>query len=267
MDQEKLNFIGHLQTKNLSNSTIKEYLIYYNLLLKRKNFDQNSINKFINKHSSNVTRAFLKNFFEYHNIHDIKITKQTGRKKKREKLFMSEDHYQLIRKRIKRDSDYVYVLLLELSYHCGLRRSECLGIQIDAFNWSIWSTNRGVGLLKIIGKGDKERVVVVPKKVMDNVYGYVKNNMAKIKDGQLFPYTIMLWQNAFKKAIRKHYKNKVDLPNYTLHDLRRARATKWYREGKDIIQIKNRLGHADISTTQLYVTPDAEKELEVWARE
>ena len=263
MDQEKINFIRHLKAKNLSESTIKSYCNYYDLLLKKRKFDQDNINDFILKHPSNVTRAFLKNFFDHHNIYDVKIVKQTGRKKKREKLVMSNDHYLLIRDYILKHSDPIYIILLDLSYYCGLRRAEVLGIKIDCFNWHSWSGNRGVGRLKIIGKGDKQRTVVVPKLVMEEVYAYVKANMSKIKEGKLFPYTFMLWQTEFKNAVRSI----KDFPDYTLHDLRRARATKWYREGKDLIQIKNRLGHADISTTQLYVTPDAEKELDVWERE
>ena len=54
---------------------------------------------------------------------------------------------------------------------------------------------------------------------------------------------------------------------YRYHELRHSRSLEWYNEGKDIYRIKNRLGHASISTTQLYINPAEEDEINRWSSE
>jgi site-specific recombinase XerD len=78
----------------------------------------------------------------------------------------------------------------------------------------------------------------------------------------LFDFKSLSWHLYYKDAVKKCLSW-----NATTHDLRRARATHWIMDGLDITRVKNRLGHASISTTQLYVMPDDEKELELWSEE
>ena len=89
---------------------------------------------------------------------------------------------------------------------------------------------------------------------------YIKKNPQLT--GLLFPFCYTLWHEAFKEAVKE-----TQDYNFTLHDLRRARATQWMKEGVSMFRIKNRLGHSDISSTVLYINPDEEKELELWENE
>ncbi len=81
-------------------------------------------------------------------------------------------------------------------------------------------------------------------------------------DDNLFNFKRNSWQNVFFDAVKETMDH-----HYTLHDLRRSRATKWLREGVDLSRVKNRLGHSSVSTTQLYINLDEEKEFDAWAKE
>jgi len=244
--QERL-FADQLETENLNPSTIRKYVFYLRLFQKEcAEMDQQSIDKFIRKHKSNVTRSFLRKFKEIYDV-DFKIKVDKSRKKRIIKKPMSYDHYKLIRNTLISYGKPLPIFLLDLSYYCGLRRSEVTGIKVDDFDWNLYKENRENCRLKITGKGNKERIVVVPKQVIEALIIYLK--YAEIKDKRLYPRDVVYWHIDFKKAVRECMQNYEDFRDYTLHDLRRARATEWHRAGKDIITIRDRLGHEDISTT------------------
>jgi len=261
----ELEFKEYLQSKKLSDSSIMQYLAYFRLFEKqilKRGLDQEVVTKFIIKHNSNVTRAFLKSFFDFYNINELKIVKPSGRKPKKKKKSMSPQEMKLIRNYLY-SKNWRWGLMLDLSYHCALRREEVLNIRPENFDLLKWKEDISLPCrLKIEGKGSKERLVVVPPALMKIVVKYMKELNELYEGEKLFKAGKTLWHNAFKEAV----KNKLDY-NYTLHDLRRSKATYWHEQGLDLFKIKTRLGHSSISTTQLYINPDEEKELENWEKE
>jgi integrase len=258
-------FIEYLKSKGISKVTIKRYLEYYCLFedqINQYDLSQETINKFLMKHTNNNARAFLKNLLEMYEIdHTYKIPKLTGRKKKKKRKELTP----LIAKALGRwlwvNKNRQYYYCFYLSYYCGLRRAEVMAINIHDFDIARWIEKKEKGCrLKIVGKGDKDRIVVVPLKLWISLKKYIKKNPQLID--LLFPFHFMKWHDAFKDAV----KSTQDY-NFTLHDLRRARATQWMKEGISMFRIKERLGHSDISSTVLYINPDEEKELELWENE
>lgn len=258
-------YIAYLKSKGISKPSIKRYLEYYRLFEKQTNqngFTQDVINRFLMNHTNATARAFLKNLLEMYQLdREFQIPKLTGRKKRIRKKELTPSKAKALSTWLYHNKDHKFFYCFQLSYYCGLRRAEVLSIDIHNFDFERWIEDQTKACrLKIIGKGNKERIVVVPAKLTELIIKYIKKN-PQLTD-LLFPFSFHQWHDAFKEAVKK-----TQDYNFTLHDLRRARATQWMKEGVSMFRIKNRLGHADISSTVLYINPDEEKELEEWENE
>ena len=153
--------------------------------------------------------------------------------------------------------------MIKLTYECGLRASEVIGIKTSDFYWNHWVDNpSNPGQLKIRGKGSKERDVMIKPTTMRELAHYAKTYLMESKSDKFFP------DAGYKSLQAKFSKAKKDLGyDCSLHTLRHAAALQWYKEGKSLVNIKTRLGHSSISTTQIYVNPDKEEELKSWGDE
>ena len=137
-----------------------------------------------------------------------------------------------------------------------------MGIRVNDFDIEVWAEDPTQSCkLLIRGKGKRERYVPVPPKTMQRIIDYIKEKDKEIDD-KLFDFNYVQWHEVFKNCIKAN----MDY-NYTLHDLRRSRATQWINDGIDISRVKSRLGHASIQTTQVYVNLDEKKEFDKWADE
>ena len=258
-------FAEYLAIKGLNDATMKSYLTYYKRFdegLAEKDLTQSYVNEFLLAHTSNVSRAFLKNLFEMLEITHLKIPKLTGRRAIKKRRSLTPQEIKVLRHWLYQNKNVRYLLCFDLSYYCALRRAEVMGIKINDFDLKVWAKNPKQSCrLLIRGKGKKERYVPVPPKIMQRIIDYIEEKDFGIDD-KLFGFHYSKWHEVFKKAI----KSTMDY-NFTLHDLRRSRATKWIMDGIDISRVKNRLGHASISSTQVYINLDETKEYDAWANE
>ncbi len=141
--------------------------------------------------------------------------------------------------------------MLELMYATGIRVSELISLTINSINWQ-------VGYLITIGKGKKERIVPIGKTAIDSLDRYVKNIRQKISKENttntlfLNRYGRGLTRQGFWKIVRK-YVNKAGLQKKVHpHTFRHSFATHLLEGGADLRSVQVMLGHADISTTQIY---------------
>ena len=152
--------------------------------------------------------------------------------------------------------------MLELLYATGLRVSELIGLTMNSINWQ-------VGFLIVMGKGSKERVVPVGKTAYDAVRRYVDEARPKLLKSKS---TDVLFLNRFGGALSRqglwkiiiHYAQKAGLQkNIHPHTFRHSFASHLLEGGADLRAVQVMLGHADISTTQIYthVTKDRLKEI------
>jgi len=141
--------------------------------------------------------------------------------------------------------------MLEVLYATGLRVSELVGL-----SWS--QVNLVVGVVRIVGKGNKERLVPLGDVARDKLDEYLKFTRpdilhARVSDA-LFPTTrgAVMTRQAFWHLI-KRYALKAGLRSeLSPHTLRHAFATHLLNHGADLRVVQLLLGHADISTTQIY---------------
>ncbi|MBI2338795.1 MAG: tyrosine recombinase XerC [Deltaproteobacteria bacterium] len=153
--------------------------------------------------------------------------------------------------------------ILELLYSCGLRVSELVGVDLDRLDLE----NR---LVRVLGKGGKERIVPVGKKAVERVRHYLELRPTVLKadkpTGALFlnrwgrRLTVRSVQRMVDEANRRCGLDKAVSP----HVLRHTFATHLLNAGADLRSIQELLGHASLSTTQKYTHVNLDQLMKVY---
>jgi integrase/recombinase XerD len=141
--------------------------------------------------------------------------------------------------------------LLELAYASGLRVAELRGVRLEHLHLE-------AGFLTVIGKGNKERVVPVGRKAVAAIHRYLQAARPKLLTGKspahLFlnrrglPFAASTLWTRIKRRVRRAEIGR----NVTPHALRHSFATHLLENGADLRVIQELLGHANISTTEVY---------------
>jgi integrase/recombinase XerD len=141
--------------------------------------------------------------------------------------------------------------MLELLYATGMRVSELVGLRMD-------QVNLRQGVVRVIGKGDKERLVPVGEEAAAWLEKYMRTARPALLGNTpattLFPGRrgAPLTRQAFWHAIRRHAMKAGITRAISPHVLRHAFATHLLNHGADLRVVQMLLGHADLSTTQIY---------------
>ncbi|WP_415646069.1 tyrosine recombinase XerC [Stackebrandtia soli] len=148
-------------------------------------------------------------------------------------------------------------LVLELLYATGIRVSELCGLDVDA-------VDRARRVVRVIGKGDRERVVPFGEPAARAVDVYVARARPALanarsgaalflgaRGGRIHPSTVRRVVNRWSAA--------AAVPSLTPHGLRHAAATHLLDGGADLRSVQELLGHASIGTTQIYTHVSAER--------
>ncbi len=154
-----------------------------------------------------------------------------------------------------KERDYA---ILVLFLNCGLRLSELVSINIDNIDGDV---------LKVIGKGNKERTVYLNKACINAIKSYLKvrkHDSVNIQDRnalfisrnnrRISPRTVQVIVKKYIKAAG------LDDSKYSTHKLRHTAATLMYKHGNvDIRALQQLLGHKSVATTQIYTHIDDER--------
>lgn len=152
---------------------------------------------------------------------------------------------------IKKPNELKDKAMLELMYSSGLRISELINLKLSNINFP-------EKILKVTGKGSKERIVPIGDFAMEYLLLYMNRvrNISRFKNSNyLFintktgkPYSR---QSFFKKI--KYYAMKAGITKkVSPHTLRHSFATHLLENGADLIMVQKMLGHTNIETTQIY---------------
>ena len=151
--------------------------------------------------------------------------------------------------------------MLELLYATGLRVSELVSLKVG-------DVNLDVGYLMAFGKGSKERVVPIGESAQAWLKNFIADGRHKLYKGQSeYLFTNRsgkgLSRQGFWKIIKSYAMRANMAVSITPHTLRHSFATHLLERGADLRSVQMMLGHADISTTQIYthVTTERLKEI------
>ena len=141
--------------------------------------------------------------------------------------------------------------MLEVLYATGLRVSELVGLVLP-------SVSMRQGLVRVTGKGDRERLVPLGEEAQDWLDRFVRGPRREILDGRsgaaVFPSRrgAAMTRQAFWMLVKRYAAKAGVVRPVTPHTLRHAFATHLLNHGADLRVIQLLLGHRDISTTQIY---------------
>ena len=174
--------------------------------------------------------------------------------KKRLPLFIEEDQIELLLNEVKFEDGFIgerNKLIIELFYVTGIRLSELIEIKIIDINFDD-------NLVKVLGKRNKERLIPVSERIIKELkYFIAKYNISN----HLF--TNMHGKKVYTKlvyrVVNKYIGEISSINKKSPHILRHTFATHMLNNGADINAIKELLGHANLSATQVYTHNTIEK--------
>ena len=141
--------------------------------------------------------------------------------------------------------------MLELMYATGLRVSELVGLELSNIN-----LNQGV--VRVIGKGQKERLVPIGDEAHESLNAYLTDSRPELLKGVQTDYVFVttrksgMTRQAFWYMVRR-YAELCDVSGkLSPHMLRHSFATHLLNHGADLRVVQLLLGHSDLSTTQIY---------------
>lgn len=284
-------FEDFLKNKNLKERTIENYIYYFNKF-EFETFNQETVSNFLSLSSNQNTigRSFLLNYKKFLllnyveleispeaklSIFDVEFPKITGRAKQRIIKPLSQDQVLLLEQYLESESLKLHLLL---TYFCGLRLGELLKITLVAFNWEVWrNAPTEMGECRVLGKGDKEGIALVPPYLMERVAKFIHVEDFPSVDSYLFikpkkeglkmKDLARTWQMKLAQAGVRSGITQIDAAGNSIketsvhpHRLRHSYASHLLNVvGLDLMEIKDLLRHSDISSTQIYTHISKEK--------
>jgi len=252
---------GEMQLSEISASLIRSWLAG----LKEKGMESRSINRKI---------SALKSFFKFQ-LKEGKITLSpmttiiSPKNKKRLPQYVDEKGTETLFKYVTFEDNWkgrTENLVMQLFYNTGMRQVELVSLkesQVDPGNRQI----------KVLGKGNKERVIPVSSELMDQAMQYMQD---KRKDFSNFDSEYVLVNDKGKKlypryvySVVKKYlsaKDVTTIEKRSPHVMRHTFATHLMNNGADINAVKELLGHSSLAATQVYTHNTIEKLKDIYKK-
>jgi integrase/recombinase XerC len=156
--------------------------------------------------------------------------------------------------------------ILEVLYSTGIRVSELVGLNRNDLELNL-------GIIKVCGKGRKERIVPIGKKAIAALNHYLQKSESRLPEAQRVKIPVFLNSRAGRltarsvgRLIDKYVKHCGLQRNISPHSIRHSFATHLLNAGADLRAIQELLGHVNLSTTQRYTHLNIDKLMEVYDR-
>lgn len=245
------NFIKNKTINNIDENSIKDYLKYLN----KENNDTKTIS-----HNISTLRSFYKFLLieKKVNKNPMEYIELPKTKKSLPKTLSIEEIDKLLDINLTDAFSFRNKAMLELMYSSGLRVSELINVKIHDIDVSNC-------IIRIMGKGSKERIVPLGDYAIKYIELYLKEYREKLIKRELNDYLFLnnhgnkMTRQGFFKILKQIAKEKNIKTEFSPHTLRHSFATHLLNGGADLRSIQEMLGHSDISTTQIYTHVSKEK--------
>ena len=174
--------------------------------------------------------------------------------KKRLPIFIEEDQIASLLNEVQFEEGFIgqrNKLIIELFYVTGIRLSELINIKISDVDFNNQS-------IKVLGKRNKERIIPLSSTTINSLNNFIENNQ---KNHFLFTNLdgMKLYTKLVYRLVNKYIAEISSVNKKSPHILRHTFATHMLNNGADINAIKELLGHANLSATQVYTHNTIEK--------
>jgi integrase/recombinase XerC len=250
---------GGVSLQEISSSFIRSWLAF----LKSNELSSKSINRKI---------SVLKSFFKYQLrtgvLENMPLTNIVlPKNKKRLPVFVEQEDINHLFSQIEFPDDWkgqTDKLLLAIFYNTGMRLSELVNLRKSNIDYKS-------RMIKVLGKGNKERIIPVSAELSNEIKEYTQN---KKKLLEKFDDTYLLVDKTGKKlytkyiylAVKKYLGNVTTIDKKSPHVLRHTFATHLMNNGADLNSVKELLGHSSLAATQIYTHNTIEKLKDVYKK-
>lgn len=230
--------------KNITENDINSYIINLN----QNGYNSRSISRNLSCIKSMYKFLMISKIVNHDPSKDITAPKQ---KKALPKVLTEEEIEKLLDINLLNHFDYRNKAMLEIMYATGIRVSELINIKL-------FDVNLEADIIRITGKGSKERIVPIgdyAKHYLKLYYLEFRNKLLiKGENDYLFlnNHGQPMTRQGFFKIIKKIAIEANIKKDFSPHTLRHSFATHMLNHGADLRSIQELLGHSDISTTQIY---------------
>ena len=217
------------------------------------------LEKGINPRSVNRKISTLKTYFKFliregELVENPMMKVVAPKSKKRLPVFIEEDQIASLLNEVQFEEGFVgqrNKLIIELFYVTGIRLSELINIKISDVDFNNQS-------IKVLGKRNKERIIPLSSNVVNDLNIFIENNQ---KNKYLFTNLEgkKLYNKLVYRLVNKYIGEISSVNKKSPHILRHTFATHMLNNGADINAIKELLGHANLSATQVYTHNTIEK--------
>ncbi len=257
-----INYLISKGISNIQNTSRLEIIMYLNHLQELK------------RASSTISRniASIRNFYQFLYrekivAHNPSVEMETPKIEKRlPKVLSFQEVEQLLNQPTSSEAfDLRDKAMLELLYATGIRVSELVSLKVNHINLSM-------GFVRCFGKGSKERIIPLGQKAIEALTLYLQKGWKLLVKGENQEALFVnhqgrqLSRQGFWKIIKKHSLHAGIKKSITPHTLRHSFATHLLENGADLRSVQEMLGHADISTTQIYTQVTKTRLKEVYNR-
>jgi integrase/recombinase XerC len=250
---------GETQLSSLSHIYIRTWLAS----LKDEGLSERSINRKISS---------LKSFFKYNLKRGVITQNPMGKviapkNQKRLPVFIRDKEINTLLKRVEFPDNWsgkTERLLLNVFYDTGMRLSELINLKISQVNFANHS-------LKVLGKGNKERIIPISPELAASIKAYTNDSDTYYPD---FPKDFLLHDEKGKQLrprkvytiVNKYLSLVTTAEKRSPHILRHSFATHMMNNGADLNAVKELLGHTSLAATQVYTHNTIEKLKEIYKK-
>ena len=250
------HYYNFLKTQNINDvEKIKDNNIDdFVLEMTKRNYKSKSINRF---------KVSVRNFHKYLNFkYDIKdpsVNLKVSSGEKRLPIYATKQEIEKLMSIFNDEipEELFNHAILETIYGLGLRVSECCELKTN-------QVNIDDGFVKVLGKGNKERVIPIPRdtlNIMKKYYYNIRTVWINKSSNRFFinKYGRNIYSEYVERLLKKSIIKAGVSKDLTPHKLRHSYATHLLEGGADLRVIQELLGHSDISTTEIYTHVESER--------